>query len=268
MKISTTCIGIMTLVLASACGASEEGSLAWDDVDGSEEAVANEGESGEGQLEAIHQFEVEGTTYRFLRDGEDVMLNVSSSRSTPRVQVETATGAEPTFLEIFNALQPGVEPHEALVAAHRESTLLLGRESDAVLPSSISRVVEKTAADLDDCKFNFLGIWGGGFVGGTPVVSALEGKTTGTTLQASTAAVAQRFMAAGACNYAGTIAHTVSFDKRINAAGAWVSQVSASIPLDDINYIVHTPSAQIVNLRSRMVDASNNGVQLVAARRQ
>jgi hypothetical protein len=137
-----------------------------------------------------------------------------------------------------------------------------------VLPSAIVEVIEKTAADLDDCKFYFLGVWGGGFGGGTPVVSALEGKTTGTTLQASTAAVAQKFMAAGACNFAGTIAHTVSFDKRVNAAGAWVSQVSASIPLNDINYIVHTPSAQVVNLRSRMMDASNNGVQLVAARRQ
>jgi hypothetical protein len=137
-----------------------------------------------------------------------------------------------------------------------------------VLPSAIVEVIEKTAADLDDCKFDYLGIWGGGFGGGTPVVSALEGKTKGTTLQASTASVAQKFMAAGACNYAGTIAHTVSFDKRVNAAGAWVSQVSSSIPLGDINYIVHTPSAQIVNLRSRMMDASNNGVQLVAARRQ
>jgi hypothetical protein len=272
MKINTSHVGIVTLVLASACGASEQSSGGWSDVDGAEGATASEdeveGDAVEGSLQTLHQFEVQGTTYAYLRDGDDVLLHVSSSRTAPRIHVETEAGAEPTFLEIFNALQPGVEPHEALLAAHRESALSQGRGSDAALPSTLSSVIEKTAADLEDCKLYFLGVWGGGFGGGTPVVSSKEGKTTGTTLQASTASVAQKFMAAGACNFAGTISHSVAFDKRINAAGAWVTQLTASIPLDGVNYIVHNPSAQIVNLRDRMLDASNNGVQLVAARRQ
>jgi hypothetical protein len=268
MKISATCISIVTLVLASACGVSEEGSGSWSDVDEPEAAAASEEESEVSSLETLHQFEVQGTTYRYLRDGDDLLLSVQTSRKAPRVRVQTETGAEPTFLEIFNALQPGVRPHEALVAAHRQSAVLQGRTSDAALPSTIANVVEKTAADLTDCRNYFLGVWGGGFGGGTPVVSTLEGKTNGTTLQASAAAVANKFMAAGACNFAGTIAHTVAFEKRIGAAGAWNAQLTASIPLDDARYIIHNPTATVVNLRSKMMDASNNGVQLVTARRQ
>jgi hypothetical protein len=268
MKISATCISIVTLVLASACGVSEEGSGSWAEVEGSEGSAASEEASVETDLETIHQFEVQGTTYRYLRDGDDLLLSVQTSRTAPRIRVQTETGAEPTFLELFHALQPGVEPHEALVAAHHQSTRAQGRESDIALLSSLSDVIEKTAADLTDCRNYFLGVWGGGFGGGTPVVSTLEGKANGTTLQASAASVANKFMAAGACNFAGTIAHTVAFEKRIGAAGAWNAQLTASIPLDDARYIVHSPSATVVNLRDKMMDASNNGVQLVTARRQ
>ncbi|MEY4545278.1 MAG: hypothetical protein RL685_1473 [Pseudomonadota bacterium] len=272
MKSSTTCISIMTLVLASACGASEEGNRTWSDVDGVDGAVDSEGVSVNVGLETIHQFEVEGTAYSFLRNGDDVMLNVQTSRTAPRIRVQTETGAEPSFLEIFHALQPGLEPNEVLVTAHRESAQLMGREDDAVLASFLQEVdagvVEKTAADLIECRGIFMGIWGGGFGGGTPLVSTKESTAAGSTLQASTASAAQKFMAAGACNLAATVPRSVAFDKRVGAAGAWVEQVSGDIAVDQINYIVHPPSAQVVNLRSRMVDAANNGMQMVAARRQ
>lgn len=274
MRISAIGISVVTLVFASACGVADDGSQSSNEAPWLEgtpaiaEESVDEGETVEGDVQALHQFDVQGTTYTYLLDGEDVMLHVRTSKTAPRVSVQTATGAEPTFLEIFNALQPGAEPHEALVASHREAVEALGREGAAVLPSSIVSLVEKTQADLDDCRSYFLPVWGGGFGGGTPVVNTLEGTAAGTTLQAASTTIAQRFMAAGACNFAATVSRRVAFDKRINAGGSWATQLTANIAVNDANYIVHNPSAQSVNLRSRMVDAANNGMQLVTARRQ
>lgn len=267
MKISKTCIGILALV-GSACGSPD----GLDSSPAEESLAGTEAEDG-ATLETLHHFEVQGSTYTYLSDGDDVLLSVRTSRSARRLEVETSTGAAPTFLELFNALQPGVEPHELLVASHRDSARLLGRANDSVLPallvdSELSEVVAKTAADLADCRSFFLPVWGGGFGGGVPVVTSLEGTAAGTTVQASTASVANKFMAAGACNFAATQARVVAFDKRINAAGAWVAQLTVNLAVNDANYIVHSPSAQVVNLRSRMVDAANLGMQLVAARRQ
>lgn len=277
MRISAIGISVVTLAFASACGVADDGSQSSNDAPwiegapamaGDEGEVVDEGETIEGDVQTLHQFDVQGTTFTYLLDGEDVMLHVRTSKTAPRFSVQTATGAEPTLLEIFDALQPGAEPHEALVASHLEAVEALGREGAAVLPASIVSLVEKTQADLDDCKFYFLPVWGGGFQGGTPLVSALEGTAAGTTLQASTTTVAQKYMAAGACNFAASVSRRVAFDKRINAGGQWVTQVTANIAVDDATYIVHTPSAQSVNLRSRMIDAANNGMQLVTARRQ
>lgn len=266
--------GVVTLILANACGVAETGSQSWNDDPWLEEAAplagepADEGEIVEGEARPLHQVEVQGTTFTYLLDGEDVMLHVRTSRTAPRVSVQTATGEEPTFLEIFNALQPGAEPHEALVASHLESVVALGREGAVVLPSSIVSLVEKTQADVDDCAAYFLGVWGGAFQGTTPIVNTLEGTAAGTTLQAASTTISQKFMAAGACNFAATVSRRVAFDKRINAGGQWATQLSANLAVDDATYIVHNPSAQSVNLRSRMVDAANNGMQLVTARRQ
>lgn len=271
MKISATWISIVAFAVGTACSAAE-GELEAPGEDTAGEAAASEPGSDEAALEALHQFEVQGSTYTYLHDGQEVLLQVSTSRSAPRLQVETAGGAEPTLLELFHALQPGAEPHPLLVAAHLESAPLLGRPDTSVLPTLLvdvepAELVAKTAADLTDCRNYLLGVWGGGFGGGTPIVTSLEGTVAGTTVQASTTAVAQRFMAAGACNFSAVQARTVAFDKRINVAGAWVAQLTVSLAVDDATYIVHSPSAQVVNLRSRMVSAANNGLQLVAARR-
>jgi hypothetical protein len=271
MKLSANCVSIVTFIVASACGAPEDGTyigdVATDDTQASDEAAESA-----GNLETLHRFEVQGATYTYLGDGDAVLLHVQAPRTAPQVRVLTETGEQPTLLEGFSALQPGVVAHPALVAAHRESALLLGRENDTVLTATVvvaaADVVEKTAADLADCRGYFLPVWGGGFGGGTPVVTTLEGFTSGTTVQASTASVSNKFMAAGACNFSAVQSRVVAFEKRTGAAGAWVAQVTASIAVDDVNYIVHTPSASVVNLRSRMVDAANLGMQLVAARRQ
>jgi hypothetical protein len=147
----------------------------------------------------------------------------------------------------------------------------LGRADERVLSFSLqalsAELVEKTAADLTDCRNTLLPIWGGSFGGGVPVVVSLEGTAAGTTLQAAGVAIANRFMAAGACNFAATTSRIVAFDKRIGA-GAFAAQLTASIAVNDLNFIVHNPTAQAVNLRSRMVDAANLGMQLVPARRQ
>src|SRR5262245_27406059 len=135
MKISATCVSIVTLVLATACGASEDSDTYGIDLANGESSATEEAAAMEGNLETLHRFEVQGTTYAYLRDGDDVMLQVQSSRTAPRLSVQTETGAAPTLLEVFNALQPGVEPHPALLAAHRESAPVLGRSNDAVLRS-------------------------------------------------------------------------------------------------------------------------------------
>src|SRR5688572_6656335 len=162
MKISATCVSVVSLILATACGAAEQGSL--HDLEGAEgEWAANEAaadaleqEAGGGSPEALHRFEVQGTQYSYLRDGDGVLLHVQTSRTAPRLQVQTETSEAPTLLEIFNALQPGVEPHPALLAAHLESAPLLGRADDRVLASFVQEVsaelVENTAADLTDCR--------------------------------------------------------------------------------------------------------------------
>jgi hypothetical protein len=270
MKLSATCVSIVALALASACGASEDGTYI-DDIHGDDTAAPDgAAEAAEGNLETLHRFEVQGATYTYLGDGEAVLLHVERPRTAPVARIVTETGEQPTLLETFSALQPGVVAHPELVAAHRESTLLLGREDDTVLPAHVvnaADVIEKTAADLADCRGYFLPVWGGGFMGGTPVVTAQEGTAAGTTVQASTASVSNKFMAAGACNFAAFQARTVAFDKR-TGAGAWIQQISSSITVDNVNYIVHDPSGSAVNLRSRMVDAANQGMQLVAARRQ
>ncbi len=274
MRISAIRISVVTLIFASACGVADENAQSSNDAPWSEGAPAiagesvDQGEIVEADVRTLHQFDVQGTTFTYLLEGEDVMLHVRTSKAAPRVSVQTATGEEPTLLEIFNALQPGAEPHEALVASHLEAVEAFGRESAGVLPSSIVSLVEKTQADLSDCAVYFLGVWGGAFQGTPPVVNTLEGTAAGTTLQAASTTIAQKFMAAGACNFAATVSRRVAFDKRINAGGQWATQLTANIAVDDATYIVHNPSAQSVNLRARMVDAANNGVQLVTARRQ
>lgn len=281
MKNRAICISVLAFAAGSGCSAAEgelggSGELSHVQSPGSEdtpsEGAVPERSAASAALEELHRFEVQGSTYTYLHDGADVLLNVRTSRRAARLHVETASGVEPTLLELFNALQPGVEPHQLLVASHRQSVPVLGRADASVLPAVLvstepDEVVAKTAADLTDCRNYFLGVWGGGFGGGTPVVTSQEGTSAGTTVQASTTSVAQKFMAAGACNFSAVQPREVAFDKRINAAGAWTAQLTVDLAVDDANYIVHSPSAQIVNLRSRMVDAANNGMQLVAARR-
>ncbi len=285
MKKTTTISTLCALAFATACGGAEswdDEALAHADYDDSigaqQESDAptlarsgDEADTVDAHIETLHEFEVEGTKYAFLANADDVLLHVSAAKSAPRISVTTTTGERPTFLEIFNALQPDDEPHPTLIASHPTAALQQGRSDTSVLPSHTSRVVEKNAQDLDDCRVYFLGVWGGAFGGTTPIVNTAEPTTAGSTLTASTAAVSGKFMAAGACNFAASVPRMVAFDKlvRVGWSWYWVTQKTTDITVNNVDYIIHQGTTSgSTNLRVRMIEAANNGMQLVTARKQ
>src|SRR5688572_27254719 len=71
MKISANCIGILALVVGSACGAAEASLDSAGELPPSEEDTANEG-GDSAALETLHHFELQGSTYRYLSAGGDV----------------------------------------------------------------------------------------------------------------------------------------------------------------------------------------------------
>lgn len=288
MKKTSIITSLCALALATACGGEPlsgeqtqgEQANAFDAVEPAGQGETAEAVSGAsdgsdvvpGEPQTLHQFEVQGATYTYLASGEDVMLHVQTSRTTPRLSIETSSGEVPTLLEIFGALQPDAIAHPRLVASHETAARALGRTDTTVLDAFISPIVEKTAQDLEDCRAYFLGVWGGGFGGLGFWDYKLEGTAVGDQVTASSLqTVANKFMAAGACNFAATQTRQIKFDRRqvINGVlGSWTTQLTSNIAVDGVDYIVHNPTATSTNLRSRMTQAANLGMQLFAARQK